>query len=260
MINIKSEAEIGIMKEAGHIAAAILSSTMKMAVAGMTTRELNDYAESQIKAAGATPSFKGYLEYPFATCININEGVVHGFPGKYRLKRGDLLSVDLGVYYRGFHADTSWTVIIEADQATRGDRKMFLETGQRSLGQAIDVCRAGNRVGLISQTIQETIEGGGYNVVRDLVGHGVGRELHEEPTVPCFGQKDQGVVIKPGMVLAIEIIYTEGSYHLTTASDGWTIQTADGKLAGLFEHTVAVSPSGPIVLTAWDKADKMGES
>ncbi len=259
MINIKNEAEIAIMQEAGRIAAAILQATLARAVPGTTTKSLNDFAEKQIIATGAMPSFKGYQGYPFATCINVNEGVVHGFPGSYELKRGDLLSIDLGVYYRGFHADTSWTVLVEADQVIRGSRRRFLNAGKKALRQAVDVCRPGGRVGDISQEIQTVIEQAGFNVVRDLVGHGVGRELHEEPSVPGFGQRGQGPVLKVGMVLAIEVIYTEGSYNLTTEADGWTIRTVDGKLSGLFEHTVAVTNSGPIVLTSWEETVKLVE-
>lgn len=259
MINIKNEAEIAIMQEAGRIAAAILQATLSRAVPGTTTKSLNDFAEKQIMAYNAAPSFKGYQEYPFATCINVNEGVVHGFPGSYELKRGDLLSIDLGVYYRGFHADTSWTVLVEADQVTRGSRKRFLNAGKKALRQAIGVCRPGSQVGDISQAIQTVIEQAGFSVVRDLVGHGVGRELHEEPSVPGFGQRGQGPVLKVGMVLAIEVIYTEGSYNLTTEADGWTIRTVDRKLSGLFEHTVAVTNSGPIVLTSWEDTVKLVE-
>lgn len=258
MVDFKSDQEIKTMAEGGNIAARVLHEVLREAEAGMTTLQLDGLAEKKINAYGGKPSFKGFEGYEFATCININEGVVHGIPNKRVVKNGDLLSLDLGVYYRGFHSDVSWTVIVGEESADTwsfsekkglGLKQAFLSCGREALDLATKQCYAGNHVGDISSVIQQTIEGRGFNVVRDLVGHGVGRELHEDPTIPCFGKAGQGVTLAEGMTIAVEIIYTQGSYNLAVEKDGWTIRTLDGKLGGLFERTLAVQASSPIVLT-----------
>lgn len=253
MIVLKTPREIEIMRQGGRLAARVLQEVLAEAKVGVTTRALNELAEKKILAAGAQPSFKGYRGYPFATCININEGVVHGFPSSYRLKVGDLLSLDLGVYYRGFHSDTAEAIIVGKERVGKGElekRQVFLTAGKKALASAISQFRINRHLGDISATIQKTIEAVGFNVVRDLVGHGVGLQIHEDPAVPCLGKPGQGLPLKEGLVLAIEVIYTQGSCELLTEKDGWTIVTADGRWGGLFEQTVALTASGPIVLTA----------
>ena len=259
-IQIKSPQEIEIMKEGGKIAAAVREKVLATAKQGISTLELDALAEKLILEAGVKPSFKGFEGFPFATCINVNEGIVHGLPTERKLKAGDILTVDLGVFYKGLHTDTARTV--EVNKKTRKPRskasslrgkqenkKQFLSTGQEALEKAIGRCQVGNHVEDISRTIQATIEGAGYNVIRELGGHGVGKKLHEPPFIPGFGQPGEGPVLKEGMTLAIEVIYARGSGKIEVLNDGWTVVTVDGNLAGLFEHTVAVTKSGPVVLT-----------
>ena len=246
---VKSPREIEIMKEGGKIAGAVREKVLAAAEPGVTTLELDSLAEKLILEAGGRPSFKGFEGYPFATCININEGVVHGLPTKRKLRAGDVVTVDLGVFFRGLHTDNARTIQVGSQQPSSSTAQKFLAVGQRALDNAIRQCRVGKAVGDISHAIQTTIEEAGYNVVRELGGHGVGRELHEEPFIPEYGQPGTGPKLKEGMTLAIEVIYTQGSNKVEILNDGWTIVTADGSLAGLFEHTVAVTKSGPIVLT-----------
>ncbi len=236
------------MREGGKITAEVLAKVLAETKVGTTTLELNNLAEKLILAAGGKPSFKGFQEYPFATCININEGVVHGIPTKRKLKEGDIVTVDLGVFYKGLHTDTARTIVVGNEQKTK-NKKQFLLVGQSVLEEAIKECQVGKTVGDISHTIQKTVEGAGYNVVRELGGHGVGRKLHEPPFIPEYGQPGTGPILEEGMTLAIEVIYAQKSGKIELLNDDWTIVTADGSLAGLFEHTVAVAKSGPIVLT-----------
>lgn len=242
------------MGEGGKIAASALEKVLEAAKPGATTLTLNNLADDLIRQAGAYPAFKGLRDFPFAACINVNEGVVHGLPSKYKLKKGDFLSLDLGVYYKGLYTDAAWTVVVGGNQALgrsgRGEKTAFLDTGKKALSEAIAGCRVGNRIGDVSHAIQAAVEQAGFSVVRDLVGHGVGRKLHEEPQVPCFGRSNTGPVLDKGMTLAIEVIYALGSPYLELEDDGWTIRTRDGSLAGLFEHSVAITSSSPIVLTA----------
>ncbi len=250
MIPIKSEKEIKVMREGGRITAEVLAEVLAETKVGTTTLELNNLAEKLILAAGGKPSFKGFQDYPFAICININEGVVHGIPTKRKLKVGDVVTVDLGVLYKDLHTDTARTVKVQSAKCkVQNSIDKFLGTGQRALDEAIKRCQVGKTVGDISHTIQKAVEEARYNVVRELGGHGVGRKLHEPPFIPEYGQPGTGPILKEGMTLAIEVIYAQKSGKIELLSDDWTIVTADGSLAGLFEHTVAVTKSGPIVLT-----------
>jgi methionyl aminopeptidase len=244
MIHLKTPQEIGLMRESGIIAASALKNVISEVKVGVTLLELDKIAEKTILEAGAKPSFKMVEDYPFTTCLNINSGVVHGMPSKYVLKSGDLLSIDLGAFYKGFHSDLSWTIEVGSDKEQK-----FLETGKKALNSAIFSCIVGNHVGDASNAIQTTVEAVGYTVSRDLVGHGLGRELHEDPYVPGYGKKGSGPLLKEGMVLAIEVIYQKGKPRLVLERDNWTLSTADGSLAGLFEHSVAITENGPIVLT-----------
>lgn len=238
------------MREGGKISARVLNEVLAAAKPGISTLELNNLAEELILKSGGKPSFKGFDDYPFATCINVNEGIVHGLPTRRKLKEGDIVTVDLGVLYQGLHTDNARTIKVQKANGKRQNSiNKFLEVGQKTLEEAIEQCRVGKTVGDISHTIQKTIEGAGYNVARELGGHGVGRKLHEPPFIPGIGQPGEGAVLKEGMTLAIEVIYARGSGKIEVLNDGWTVVTVDGNVAGLFEHTVAITKSGPIVLT-----------
>lgn len=247
MIALKTPREIAIMAQGGAVSARVLQETLEKIRPGISTRELNDFAEKRIRELRATPSFLGYDGYEYSTCININEGIVHGLPSDYTIKNGDVVSVDLGVIFGGFHTDTSWTVI-----AGRGspESEKFLQAGRAALEKSIKACRAGNRIGDISHAMQIEVEKSGYNVVRDLVGHGIGRELHEEPQVPCYGRAGTGIRLEEGLIIAIEVIYASGNPKLKVLPDGWTMATKDGSMSGLFEQTVAIVSGMPKILTA----------
>lgn len=262
MISIKTKEEIKIMAQGGKILADVLFEVLKHTKIGVSEIELEKLAEKLILEKGAKPAFKRVKGYNFATCISTNDTVVHGIPTNYNLRDGDIIGVDCGVYYRGFNTDAAWTVLVqsskfppagEAGKVQSDERKKFLETGEKALKEAIKVAKAGNRIGHISKTIQDIIEGSGYSVVRSLIGHGVGKTLHEEPEVPGFLDTDinKTPLLKIGMTIAIEVIYNMGKSDVIYAKDNdWTIKTADGSISGLFERTVAVTEGDPIILTA----------
>ena len=250
-ITVKSKEQIKIMKEGGRITAGALKAVLARVAVGVTTAELDKIAEEFIISSGGEPAFKRVPGYKFATCLNLNEGVVHGLPSKQKLKEGDILSVDLGTYYKGLNTDVSWTVYVGDENQALSSKLQFLEVGEKALWVAIDQCRIGKAVGDISAAMEKILRGAGYSPVETLVGHGVGEKLHEEPQIPCVASPYKGVELKEGMTLATEVIYTAGKPALKLLPDNWTFVTADDSLAGLFEHTVAVSPTGPIVLTAW---------
>lgn len=253
MINIYSPSEIDLIRQSSRITAAALSEVLKQVAPGITTAKLDKLAEKLIREAGGQPSFMMEKGYHYTTCMNINDMVVHGIPRDYVLKDGDRLGVDLGTFYKGFHSDASWSVIVgNAPVAETEKIKNFLCTGEEALTNAIKAAVPGNHVGDISKAMQDTIEGAGYSCVRQLVGHGVGRHLHEDPEVPCYlrGKIANTPLLKPGMVLAIEAIYNQGDAAVVYENDdGWTIVSRDGSASGLFEHTVAITASGPEILT-----------
>lgn len=245
----------------GRIAASVLSQVLESVKPGVSTFALDRLAEELIRAAGATPSFKGFEDYPFATCINLNEGVVHGLPSKdIIIRRGDLVTVDLGVFYQGLHTDTARTVKIRNSEFEIRNDEKFLSVGQEALTKAINQCRAGNHVGDISFAIQSAVEGAGYYVIRELVGHGVGKELHQPPSMPGYGRRGEGQRLEKGMALAIEVIYAVGKTKVKLLGDGWTIVTKTGCPAAMFEHTVLITSSDPIVLTRLDNWAKIAKS
>jgi len=253
-IKLKSAAEIEIMREGGKITAGALRNALAAVEPGVSLLGLDKIIEDFILVSGGEPAFKRVPGYSFTTCLNVNEGVVHGIPNERQLKAGDILSIDLGTYYKGFNTDCSWSVLVEGmDTETQEfkERRRFLETGEWALREAIAQCQAGNRVKDISRAMETVLRQRGYTPVRVLVGHGVGKVLHEDPQIPCYvAEGDKGSPkLKEGMTLAIEVIYTAGDFELKVAPDGWTLETMDGSLAGLFEHSVAVTSSGPIVLT-----------
>ncbi|OGH07577.1 MAG: type I methionyl aminopeptidase [Candidatus Levybacteria bacterium RBG_16_35_11] len=248
MIKIKSPEDLRKMQEGGKILAQILAIVSEGVKPGVSEKELEEIANLEIKKRGGYPSFKKVRGYKNALCLSINDTVVHGIPGNYRFKEGDIVGIDCGVFYKGFNTDMAETVSVGS---TNNEIYKFLETGRKALSEAIGQARIGNRVGNISQKIQEIIERAGYSVVRTLVGHGIGKDLHEEPEVPGFlqGRIEDTSLLKAGMTLAIEVIYNMGKSDVKYDKDGWTIRTKDGQISGLFERTIAVTKSEPLILT-----------
>jgi methionyl aminopeptidase len=244
----KTPQEIIIMKQGGAILHDIKNQLLDHVTQGVNAKEIDDLATSLIASKGAEASFKKVPGYKWATCININDGLVHGIPKKDIVFRtGDVVSVDVGVYFKGFHTDTSATVLIGADK----EKQKFLEAGKLALKNAIEQAQSGNKIGAISHAMEQTLKDAGYAPIKALTGHGVGRELHEDPYIPCYvsRMKDLSYDIIPGLTLAIEVMYTMGGSDIALDTDGWTIRTKDGKISALFEETVAVENSGPIILT-----------
>jgi methionyl aminopeptidase len=248
MISLKSDREIGLMRKAGGIVAQILQEISEMATKpGISTGELDRYAELRCKELKAIPAFKGYHGFPACVCISVNDEVVHGIPSNKRiLKEGDIVGLDFGVVYDGWYGDSARTVAV--GQVAESSQKL-LDVTRESLMKGIEQCVEGNRVFDIGHAVQNYVEGFGYSVVREFVGHGIGRALHEEPQVPNFGPKGKGVLLKPGMVLAIEPMINAGSHQVKVLKDGWTAVTVDRSLSAHFEHTVAVTSRGPEILT-----------
>lgn len=248
-IKIKTKEEIKIMAEGGKRLGEIKGRLKERIDEKVSAAEIENLAVKLIKEAGGKSSFKTVPGYHWATCININEGVVHGIPGKEIVfKKGDIVSVDIGLFYQGFHTDTSTSCAVNPDRET----ELFLEKGKEALQKAINKATIGNRVYDISKMIQETVEAAGHKAIRALVGHGIGRTLHEPPQIPCFVKdgREQSPLLSEGAVLAIEVMYTKGNSGISLGEDGWTIRTQDGKIAGFFEETVAVTSNGPLILTA----------
>lgn len=247
MIPIKNKKEIEIMKEGGRRVREVLAALKGRIAEGVKTIDLEKQALRLIENAGGKPSFKMVPGYGFATCITLNEEVVHGIPSDKKIKAGDLVSLDLGIYYQGFHTDAAFTIQVPGGN----QRSYFLKTGQKTLAKAISQAKSGSYVGHISKTIEEEISKAGFFPVRELTGHGVGRKLHEQPAIPCFlkGEPEKTPELAPGMTLAIEVIYTDRKTELALASDGWTMKAKNAKISGLFERTIAVTQKDPLVLT-----------
>lgn len=248
---IKSKQEIDNIREGGKILNRILRETAKRAVPGVSTWELNWFAESEIVKAGGRPSFKGYGDeghpFPAALCTSVNAALVHGMPSKSLiLEEGDIIGLDIGMEYKGLYTDTAITVGV-GNISTEAQK--LLSVTESSMNEAIKMAQIGNTIGDIAAVTQEVAEKAGFNVVRDLVGHGVGHDVHEDPQVPNFGKRGTGMKLREGMVLAIEPMVTVGGYKLELLEDGWTIATKDGSLSAHFEHTVAVTKNGPQILT-----------
>lgn len=258
-IPIRNSQEIKIIRRGGCRLAKIMRQLLKEIEPGVSLEKLDRLAELLIGKEGGKPSFKMVKDYHWATCLNINQGVVHGIPNQYQLRVGDLLSLDIGIFYQGFHTDMARSVKVKGknDPSTSlgvNDRvkEKFLEAGEEALKEAIQLAKPGNRVGHLSAAIEGEIRKAGYRPIEALTGHGVGRNLHEEPQIPCFlkGKIESTPRLKPGMVLAIEVIYAQGNPEIALEDDGWTIETADGSLGGLFENTVVVTKDGSEILTA----------
>lgn len=244
MITYKNQNEIELMQLGGKISSNALKIAIEMAEEGVSLKEIDAEVEKFILSNKALPSFKTVEGYNYSTCINVNDGLVHGIPNNYVIKKGDLVKIDLGVLYEGFHTDTSSTKEISTSTHSK-----FLQAGKDCIENAIEKCLIGNRLGDVSYAMQSAIESKGFSVSQSLVGHGIGRNLHEDPLVPPYGKPGTGILLKEGLVLAIEIIYQMGKPQIRTLADGWTISTKDGSLGGLFEHTVAITRKGPLVIT-----------
>jgi methionyl aminopeptidase len=249
LIFYKSMSEIDVMRKSGRLVALVLDHLSSKVKPGVTTMDLEEIALDLLKTTEpeAIPAFKGYMGYPAALCVSINEEVVHGIPSKQRvIKDGDVVSIDFGVFYRGYAGDAATTVIAGTKTP---DTERLLRVTQESLYEGIKYAKVGNYLHDISAAIQEHVESHGYSVVRDLVGHGIGRNMHEAPQVPNFGEKGTGELIKPGLTIAVEPMVTMGSYEVEFLNDGWTAVTSDGSLAAHFEHSLAITSQGTFILT-----------
>jgi methionyl aminopeptidase len=247
MIRIKTKQEIEKMRVAGHAVAAVLEEAKKIVFEGATALDIEMMAEKVIKEHRCKPAFKGYGGYPYITTVSVNEEVIHGFPLKSKVfKKGDIVSVDVGAIYEGYYGDGAATFIVGVTDETG---QKLVEVTKQSLMRAIELIRPGMRLGDLSYEIQSYVESHGFNVVRDFVGHGIGKQLHEDPQVPNYGKPGTGLVLKAGMTLAIEPMVTEGGWHVVVLEDGWTVVTVDGKRAAHFEHTVVITGNGCEVLT-----------
>jgi methionyl aminopeptidase len=246
MIILKSRSEIEKMRKSNTIVAVILEELRKKIRPGVKTIELDRLSEELALKKGARPAFKGYRGYPYSLCASVNSEVVHGMPSDKELKEGDIVSLDFGILNDGYYGDAAVTVPVgEITPAA----KRLLRVTEEALYRGIAEVKAGNRIGDISAAIQGHVEASGYSVVRDLVGHGIGKSLHEDPQVPNYGSSGRGVELKPGMVFAIEPMVNEGTYRVEILRDGWTVVTADGKLSAHFEHSVAITENGPVILS-----------
>jgi methionyl aminopeptidase len=243
---LKTPAELAIMRESGRIVAETLALMREHVRPGISTGELDRIAYEHITKRGAVPSFKGYQGFPATICASVNEEVVHGIPGSRVLQDGDLFSVDVGAFYRGFHGDAAITLPVGT---ITPEAQRLLDVGWQALDVGVAMARPGVRLGDLGAAIQDVIESGGYGVVRDLSGHGVGRRMHEPPSVLNYGERGKGMKLEAGMVIAIEPMLTAGTYETRTLADKWTIITADRGLAVHVEHTVAVTKDGPEILT-----------
>jgi methionyl aminopeptidase len=246
LIRLKSKEDIAAMRSAGTILRRALVAAGEAVAPGVSTSELDVIIRDSIIGDDARPAFKGYHGFPGNACISVNSEVVHGIPGDTVLVEGDLVSIDVGVEKDGFHADSCETFAV--GQVSEGAQRL-MEVTRKSLALGIAQARPGARLGDISNAVQVYVEASGFSVVRELVGHGIGRDLHEEPQVPNFGPAGQGPKLVVGMVLAIEPMVNEGRARVRTLDDDWTVVTADGKLSAHFEHTVAITEQGPVILT-----------
>lgn len=252
MIICRSEAEISLMREAGRIVAETHRLMARAVKPGVTTKELDQIAEEYIRSQGAIPSFKGYNGFPASICTSVNEELVHGIPGDRKLQEGDIISIDIGAQYQGYHGDSAWTYPV--GQISDTARKL-LEVTERSLYEGLAKAKADVRLYTISHAIQKVVEDAGFSVVREYVGHGIGQKLHEEPQIPNYGVPDRGPRLKPGMVLAIEPMVNAGERYVKTLEDDWTVVTVDGSLCAHFEHTIVITTDGYEILTKSESDD-----
>ena len=246
MIIGKSKRELEKMRAAGRLVGQVLAHLRTLVEPGVTTMDVDQAAEKMIRDAGALPTFKGYNGFPYSICASVNEQIVHGFPSTYRLKDGDIFSIDVGVTLEGFVGDTATTVPVGK---VSEDRLNLIRITEECLARAIEQCRPGKHLGDIGWAVQEHAEANGYSIVRDYVGHGIGRRMHEDPQIPNYGRPGLGPKIKSGYVFAVEPMVNLGSHHTKVLSDGWTVVTVDGQPSAHAEHTIAITEDGPEVLT-----------
>ncbi len=246
MIIGKSQKEIDKMRASGQLVGRVLQALRAMVAPGITTMEVNDAAEKMIRDGGALPTFKGYNGFPYSICASVNEQVVHGFPSNYELQEGDIFSIDVGATLDGFVGDTASTIPVGT---TSEDRLKLIQVTEECLQLAIDQCRVGKHLGDIGWAVQSHAETHGYSVVREYVGHGIGRRMHEDPQIPNYGKPGKGIKIKRGYVFAVEPMINMGSLHTKTLKDGWTVVTVDNQPSAHVEHTIAITDEGPEVLT-----------
>ena len=236
------------MRRAGRITAAAIERLLPEVRPGVTTAELDREAEAFIRREGATPSFKGYRGFPASICTSVNAEVVHGIPGKRRLREGDILSLDVGAIWEGYHGDSAVSVFVGEPASDEAEK--LVRVTEEALEAGINQIRPGGRLSDVSNAVQQVIEGAGFSVVREYVGHGIGRSLHEDPPIPNFGLPGRGPELRPGLVVAIEPMVNAGGWETRVLADDWTVVTADGSLSAHFEHTIAVTDDGHEVLTA----------
>lgn len=246
MIICKTPREIEIMREAGRIVALTHQELKKHIVPGITTKELDKMAEAFIRKHDAKPSFKGYNGFTGSICASVNDELVHGIPGNRVLNNGDIISIDIGAEYNGYHGDSAWTYAVGSiDEETQ----RLLDVTEESLYKGLNEARPGDRLSNISHAIQTYVEANGFSVVREYVGHGIGQDLHEDPQIPHYGPPNKGPRLKPGMVLAVEPMVNAGSRYVKTLADDWTVVTVDGRMCAHFEHTIAITEAGFEILT-----------
>ncbi len=246
MIILKTKDEIETIRQAGRIVALTAAEVAKAIRPGVKTKELDELADAFIRSHHAKPSFKGYRGFPGSICVSVNEELVHGIPGERRLQEGDIVTLDIGVEVDGYHADSAWTYPVGT---ISDDDQRLLEVTERALYEGLKYATPNNRLSDISHAIQTTVEAAGFSIVREYVGHGIGRNLHEEPQIPNYGPPNKGPRLKPGMVLAIEPMVNAGERFVKTLSDHWTVVTVDGSRCAHFEHTVAITETGCEILT-----------
>lgn len=249
MIVLKTSREIGLMRQAGRVSARALKLAGEAVEPGVSTAEIDRIARKYIESQGAKPSFLGYEGYPATACISVNDQVIHGIPGHRILKQGDIVSIDVGAFLEGFHGDNAWT--FACGDVSR-EAQDLMDATREALFAGIAQAVAGHRIGDIGSAVQEYVEARGYSVVRQFVGHGVGASMHEAPEVPNFGTPGRGVRLLPGMTIAIEPMVNAGTKDVIVQKDGWTTVTADGKYSAHFEHSVAITSNGPVILTLPD--------
>ena len=250
MVSIKTARELSVMKDACRISAEALRAAGEAVKPGISTYEIDLIVRRYIEKQGASPSFLGYGGFPASACISVNNVVIHGIPAKTTILRdGDIVSVDVGAFYRGFHGDNAYTFPCGTISESA---KALLDATRESLYEGIKQAQAQNRIGDIGAAVQKYVEARSYSVVRNYVGHGVGANLHEDPSVPNYGTPHRGLKLLPGMTIAIEPMVNEGTYHVRVMPDKWTVKTVDGKLSAHFEHTVAITPDGPRIMTICD--------
>lgn len=250
MVQLKTARELSLMKDACRISAQALRAAGEAVKPGVSTLEIDTIVRQFIEKQGATPSFLGYGGFPASACVSVNNVVIHGIPNKHTiLREGDIVSVDVGAYYKGWHGDNARTFPCGKISA---EAQALLDATEGGLQKGIEQALAGNRIGDIGSAVQRYVESRSYSVVRNYVGHGVGAKLHEDPSVPNYGTPGRGVRLLPGMTIAIEPMVNEGTHYVRVKNDKWTVVTADGKLSAHFEHTIAITPDGPRIMTLCD--------